>query len=85
MASGPRPTVNATTSRWQRPAPALSVSLMWAAKLSSASDTVAMPPWAFQVDPEVRSPLVSRATLYWPASRSARVMPAAPLPMTSTS
>ena len=85
MAAGAFSTTWRVAGRSLRPAPAISVSLMWASKLSSSASTAAMPPWAWLLAPSSRLRLVSTATRCVGASSSAAVRPARPLPTMSTS
>src|SRR5262249_16748411 len=83
--SGPSLTTVVTTSRWQSPAPAFSVSSMWDSNESSGLQTEAMPPWAYWLGLSGRPALVTRRTLPAAEQRSAQVRPAMPLPTTRKS
>ena len=78
-------TTNCVAFKSHRPAPAMSVSSTWAAKLSSLSHTAAMPPCAQPLLPSRTARLVRMATLWVDASSSAALSPARPLPTMSTS
>ena len=85
MAAGAFSTTWRVAGRSLRPAPATSVSWIWASKLSPSASTAAMPPWACWLAPSSRPRLVSTATRCVAASSSAAVSPARPLPTMSTS
>ena len=78
-------TSSATAAGSQRPAPALRVSSMWLAKLSSGRVTAAMPPWAQRLAERGARSLLSNRMLRPLGSSRQAIRPAAPPPTTTTS
>ena len=85
IASLPLETHSLTASILQSPSPAIKVSLRCSSILSFSSITAAIPPWAYQVELSTREFFEIKVTSKFLDSSIAAVIPAAPLPMMSTS
>ena len=77
--------MNSTTFESQRPAPALTVSLICESSVSLGSDTTAIPPCARFDDPLSKASFEIKRTSYLEEIWIAAARPAAPVPMINAS
>ena len=85
IASLPASSIAATCAASQRPSPAIKVSWMCSATLSSAAITAAMPPWARLLAQVSKSCLANMMMRVCVGKDSATLKPAKPAPMIKTS